>query len=35
MNKRLILEHRYIELLDYLITYAAVFNTIVANHKKQ
>ena len=35
MNKRLILEHRYIELLDYLITYAAVFNTIVANHRKQ
>ena len=34
INKRLIIEHRHMELLEYLITYAAAFNTIVANHIK-
>ncbi len=34
INKRLIIEHRHMELLECLITYAAAFNTIVANHIK-
>ena len=35
MNKRLIIEHRHMELLDSLIKYSAEFNGIVVNHKKK